>query len=253
VAAMPRIVELNVFACFNAKAALCPADVALLVDGLMRHSAATLTQLQLNENSISGKSASRLLLDDNRLGDVGAIAVARLVRGAARLRALVLDCAAIGAAGWRVVGEAVAQSSSLEMLSLSSSSVAGDAGAVAIAAALSASTSLQHIGLRRCEIDDAGAMALAAVLREQPSSSRLYLLDLSCNYIGDEGAAALVAALIHWSLSRSNNPRGIPPFRLKLLENVRLTAATYQRIHSGNLAAEQPWLRVELPARIRAR
>jgi len=232
VAAMPRINMLSITPSLSGKSRLYPADVDLLVDGLLRHNAATLTQLHL---------------DNNQLGDQGAAAVAQLVREAARLRTLLLDYAAVGAPGWRALGEAVAQSSTLEVLSLSGMPIADDAGALAIATALSANTSLQHVRLCDCEIGDAGAVALASALRGLPPDSRLELFDLSYNDIGDEGAAALVDALVHWSLSRSNNPRGVSAFHLSLLENERLTAATFQRVHSSNFPAERPSVRVELP------
>jgi len=185
VAAMPRITELGIVSSSAGKAVrLPPKDVALLVDGLVRHSAATLTLLHL---------------DDIRLGDEGAVAAAQLVRDAPRLRTLLLDNSVIGAAGWHPLGEAVGRSRNLAELSLNNVSAAGNAGALAIAAALKVSTSLQRVSLSRCWIGDAGAVALAGALRSLLPSSRLEILDLSYNVIEDDGATALVdAALGRW-------------------------------------------------------
>jgi len=153
VSTMPRIVELNVTASSSHRAnvRLSSAEIALLADGLLRHSAATLTQLNLC---------------GSRIGDEGAEVVARLVRAASRLQALLLDHAEIGAAGWCRLGLALRQSSCLEVLSLNGMPTGGDACALAIADALAKSTSLQQVLLRDCRIGDAGAAALASALRD---------------------------------------------------------------------------------------
>jgi len=211
VAGLPHVSKLSITPSSSGKSArLSPAHVALLVDGLLRHSAATLTQLHL---------------DNNGLGDDGAAALAQLVRESARLRMLLLDYTAISAAGLRALWEAVEQSSSLAVLSLSGMPITDDVTVLAITTALSTSTLLQHVRLCDCEIGEAGAVALANALRGLPLDSRLKVLDLSYNNISDEGAAALVDALIHWSCCRRNNPKGVPAFHLLLLENERLTAA----------------------------
>jgi len=230
VAALPRIVELGATSDRSVNAPrLLPADAVLLVDGLLHHSAATLSQLNLYWN---------------QLGDEGAVALSRLLRAAPLLRALLLDYTAIGAAGFRALGKAVGLSSSLEVLTLTGMP-AGDAGALAIAGAIAASTSLQHICLRRCEIGDDGAVALANALHSLSPSSRLNSLDLSYNDIGDKSAAALIDALYHWSSSRSNNAI-YTGFCLSLVENGRLTTATLQRAYHSKFPAGWPCVRVKL-------
>jgi len=196
VSALPRMADLSITATSDVKAErLFPEVVVLLVDGLLRHSTATLEQLNLC---------------GNRLGDEGAVAVARLVREAPRLRTLHLSHTALVAAGWRALGEAVGQSSSLVLLTLSGMPAAGETGASAIAAALSTSTSLQRVSLSGCAIGDAGAVALANVLRRQSANSRLHALDLSRNDIGDEGTAALIDALSQCAIRSTGEPRCSP-------------------------------------------
>lgn len=216
VAVMPRISALVIDTAQGQL--LSPANVALLADGLLHHSAATLTLLNLCRN---------------RLGDVGAVAVAELVREAARLRTLLLDNTQIGAAGWRALGEAVAQSSSLAVLSLNNTPAAGDAGALAIAGALAASMSLQRVSLSKCGIGDVGAEALAGALRGQQPSSRLEALNLGHNFIGDDGATALVdAVLSSWVPCGRDSLSGTRrvTFFLALLSNLRISVAVRTRV-----------------------
>jgi len=124
------------------------------------------------------------------------VALAQLVREAARLHTLLLNDGAIHVIGMRALGEAVAQSTSLAVLSLNGMGTVGDGGALAIAAALKTSTSLQRVSLSRCWIGDTGAVALAAALRSSLPDSRLETLDLSYNVIEDDGATALVDAAL---------------------------------------------------------
>jgi len=77
--------------------------------------------------------------------------------------------------------------------------------------------------------------------------SRLHNLDLRKNDIGDEGAAMLINALSHRPLFRREDIPCDTFFRLALVENVRLTAATCQLAFPQNAYIVRPWLRVVLP------
>jgi hypothetical protein len=71
----------------------------------------------------------------------------------------------------------------------------GDAGASELAAALGrgALPRLKTLSLVNAAIGDAALVALAPTLRRLPALEHLSELSLSCNLLGDEGLAALVA------------------------------------------------------------
>jgi len=99
---------------------------------------------------------------------------------------------------------------------------------LAIAAALAVSTSLTDVSLSGCGIGDAGAKVLAGALRGLPPSSRLEALNLRSNNIGDEGATALMDAVLGSWLSSDNDMRRSSFFQ-SLLAN-RLSAVMDARL-----------------------
>jgi hypothetical protein len=119
----------------------------------------------------------------------------QLPRAAPRVHELYLASALydLGASGWQpVVG--LAQRHRLSKLYLGSNDIGTD-GAVALAAALSGSPTLQVLELGENGIDDQGAQALAQLLKPGDSCCMsLVGLVLRGNVIGDAGAHQLCAA-----------------------------------------------------------
>ena len=83
---------------------------------------------------------------------------------------------------------AIAASSSLEVLNISSNSI-GDEGVTHIANALQTNTNMKFLNVSACDISDKGAESLARAL------GSLKELRISSNSIGDEGVAHIAIAL----------------------------------------------------------
>ena len=93
----------------------------------------------------------------------------------------------IGDAGAVLLAEALKANTSLTSAYIANNGI-GDAGAVALAMALKANTSLTILYLDGNQIGDAGAIALAEALKVNKTLTTLYIYG---NQIGDAGAAAL--------------------------------------------------------------
>lgn len=139
-------------------------------------------------------------LSHNHLGDAGAVALGTaLAGGAPALRKLLLHENRIGDVGVTAIAAAMRPSGApgLRDVRLSFNAV-GDAGMAAVADAFSSggATELRELHASANTIGDAGLAALAAQLNAAP---RLQVLALGSssggNLVGDDGARALVLAL----------------------------------------------------------
>ena len=141
----------------------------------------------------------RLELNRNRLGDVGAAALAQLPLYSSAtnephaLRTLTLRHNTIGDAG--VAALALIALGSLHLLDLQDNAV-GVAGAAALAAALERGSPLRHLDLRRNRVGSQGATQLLSALEARPGreQAQLQVLNLSYNALGAGGEGVVAAA-----------------------------------------------------------
>jgi Ran GTPase-activating protein (RanGAP) involved in mRNA processing and transport len=115
----------------------------------------------------------------------------------------------------------------------------GDAGAQALAHALSHNTSLTTLSLCDSKISDAGAQALAQALSQ--SNTSLTSLDLGWNQIGDAGTRALSQSASLKTLKLSNNKigdAGAQGLAYALSQNVPLTTPQLWRNKIGDAGAQ---------------
>ena len=157
-------------------------------------------------NSMDGTyqfpGCDELLLNGERIGDNGAMELAKALRSDKRLRLVDLWSNGIGPAGAKALAEALFVNDKLEKLYLNDNAI-GSEGAAAIIAALGcprsqpnacSKSSLQHLWLSRNQLGDAGAKALADGLSDG-KARRLQALDLWENGISPAGGVALAKAL----------------------------------------------------------
>ena len=140
--------------------------------------------------SFSIENCKSITLNNHTLGDRGAAALSRALRGNKGLLSLKLERCGIGERGATELANVLPETR-LEKLDLDANKL-GSAGARAIAGAIPGS-SLRELDLEENSILDAGASALAEALRTAPFT--LVKLDLETNGIGDDGAADLARAL----------------------------------------------------------
>lgn len=142
----------------------------------------------------------RLLdLGFNLVGDDGAAEVARALADLPALRTLVLRETGAADSAARALGAALESGLGLSVLSLGSNRV-GDDGARALASALArGAPNLAKLNLDGNSIGEAGAIAIARALPSAAVRASLTQLDLSRNWLGVGGAAALneAAASLH--------------------------------------------------------
>lgn len=135
-----------------------------------------------------------LLLGTDGLGDVGAAAVAALIRErrAPALETLYLGCNHIALAGVEALAEALAEpDSGVRALWLKRNPV-GPRGAAVLAELLRREHHLELLDLTNCGLGDAGVEPIAAALRVQAEQPRgLARLLIGGNGIGPTGAAQL--------------------------------------------------------------
>jgi len=185
----------------------------------------------LNDNDIAvgGSTALAVALRDNttlhtlrikgnEVGHVGAILFAAAIRTNRSLHTVTFDGTCIDAEGATAIAQALEHNNTLRKLSICNSSgpffvdAAGytngndgdnkvqTAGAMAIAAALRANSSLWSLNLGDTGIDTEGMFVIADALRHNTTLRELVLSNQhdrfnDANHVGDEGALALVAAL----------------------------------------------------------
>ena len=136
-----------------------------------------------------------LRLDHNvRLGDRGAVAIANALMGNTMLTHLVLVENRIGDEGAAALARMVsALNKTLAFLSLGDNAI-GDAGAVALAATLSGKNKLTALDLMENEIGDVGARALAEALK---SNVQLESIMIKGNLMSDAAYRGVLSALEH--------------------------------------------------------
>lgn len=136
-----------------------------------------------------------LNLASNALGGAGAALQALLMCPAlGKLHELNLGDNPLGASDVAALCGAAPRLRQLRVLDLAGSMLR-DEGVAALLDALSlahAETAMRSLGLSECGIEAAG---VADIARRALEGTRLVLLDLSANVVGDEGAAALARAL----------------------------------------------------------
>jgi hypothetical protein len=110
----------------------------------------------------TNQSLLELVLDSNRIGDRGAVALASAIGGnaASRLEALSLNFNRIGDAGGEALASALEATHSVKEASLANNQL-GDLAAAAFGARLGAYRSLRTLSLRENRVANAGARALA--------------------------------------------------------------------------------------------
>jgi Ran GTPase-activating protein (RanGAP) involved in mRNA processing and transport len=135
-----------------------------------------------------------LLLGTDGLGDVGAAAVATLIRErrAPALRTLYLGCNRIELAGVEALAEALADPSSPVRALWLKRNLVGPRGAAVLAKMLRAQPALELLDLTNSGLGDAGVEPIVAALRDQVTQPRgLARLLIGGNGIGPCGAMRL--------------------------------------------------------------
>ena len=157
--------------------------------------------------SAAGSTVESLRLDWNHIGDAGASAIGRALRGNQKLHVLGLERCGVGDAGATAIAIALgasdpsaeslydplepAATSAMEELRLEGNRI-GAAGAVALADALRVNHRLTSLSLALNPLGPEGARAIASALKHNRG---LTMLDLGECSIGEVGAAALGRAL----------------------------------------------------------
>jgi Ran GTPase-activating protein (RanGAP) involved in mRNA processing and transport len=117
--------------------------------------------------------------------------VAQALEANTTLKFLGLNSARVGDLGAMALARALKVNSSLTTLSLNANHI-GEEGAAAIAEALQTNATLQVLGLDLNGIGDRGAASFASCLKENKSLKSIYL---GSNKISDEGARAMLEVI----------------------------------------------------------
>ena len=139
-------------------------------------------------------AVSTLLLGGNKIGDVGAQSLARVLscrESSPGLRVLGLRMNDIGDVGAEALAQMLQVNRSIRVLLLGGNRI-GDWGVRALSAALLLNETVQVLGLHGNDIGDSGLEALACALRLNRSLS---CLEVRRNRSGRKGAEALAAAV----------------------------------------------------------
>jgi hypothetical protein len=181
-----------------------------------------------------------LNLCENKFGPAGALAIADALKDTTSLKILSISMNDIGS-GARAIAEALKGLFPLEKLYLGYTQI-GDAEARLLAEALRANTSLRGLFLWGNEIGASGAQAIAEALLV---NSSLTELSPKTNQIGDAGARAIAETIKVSStladLGLGDNeigPAGALALAEALKANVSLTALVLQDNHIGDAVAE---------------
>lgn len=161
--------------------------------------------------SLMGRSVTGLVLDHNSLGDAGCAVLANILLGSRSIATLSARDNSIHPPGVASLTGAIQASRSLKTLRLSLNYL-GPEGARTIGHAVSSSL-ITELDLRENYLTENGASALAAAMAGKCLS--LLRLDLSLNFLTSEGAVeilgALPASLTHLDLSENLIDRDAVP------------------------------------------
>ncbi len=165
----------------------------------------TLTRLSIENNLIGALGAQSLAaalninatlksldLSSNHIGAEGARSLATALDNNATLTRLNLSANDIGAQGARALATALDNNTTLMSLDLTGNNI-GAEGARSLAASLHNNTTVLSLTLCFCNIGAEGARSLAAALHINTTLTTLHLTNF--NNIGDEGTRSLAAAL----------------------------------------------------------
>ena len=148
--------------------------------------------VRLFSDSLQWRCISVLILSHNKIGDDGARAIARALRGCEVLSVLDLSGNGIQDAGTKALSQALKSCCKLQRLSLASNCM-GPSGALAVAGVLKhVYKSLDTLDLSCNRLGDVGAVCLAGGLKH---CSCLKQLHLNSNFVADYGAMALARCL----------------------------------------------------------
>eukprot|EP00035_Acanthoeca_spectabilis_P002405 m.87402 g.87402 ORF g.87402 m.87402 type:complete len:1814 (+) comp11554_c0_seq1:414-5855(+) len=197
-----------------------------------------------------------LRLEDNQLGDTGAISLAAALKGHASLCELYLHTNCIGDDGAEALGAALEHNTVLRVLHFGLTGAVfsfypsgfgnfiGDRGARALARMLEVNTALVELDLTLNRIELSGAEALGEALNR---NSALQTLRIARNNFGGTGVAAFLkrfennCTLKHLDLSNSNPPirtLGVEFLNTRHVEEVDMTL---QNLEWPPPSVTQPW------------
>ena len=132
-----------------------------------------------------------LKLPGNKISDIGAKALAKVLNCNTILEELNLSGNQIGSVGTEALAQAIESKTSLKKLVLCDNDV-GYVGAKALAEVLNCNTILEELDLSDNEIGNVGTEALAQAIVSNMSLKKLFL---SSNNVGDPGTVGLAQAL----------------------------------------------------------
>eukprot|EP00753_Platysulcus_tardus_P003904 PLAT12502.20.p1 GENE.PLAT12502.20~~PLAT12502.20.p1 ORF type:complete len:619 (+),score=233.03 PLAT12502.20:557-2413(+) len=159
-----------------------PEDIVLGVDGTRLLAAYLRVHTGVRTLNLAG----------HNMGDAGAVALAEAIKDS-EVEKLILWNNRIGDIGARAFADVLSTSKTITYLSLSRNRI-GNAGADALSEAVKLNPVLQVLGLERNHVGDDGAMSIGDMLSTEPCS--LVTLSLADNRITDEGACAVGISLL---------------------------------------------------------
>ena len=152
-----------------------------------------LANVKRSDGSFTLVGCDELLLFGEKVGDEGAMEIAKALSSDRSLKLLDLWSNGVGPRGAAALAEALAQNTVLQKLYLNENKL-GAEGAASMAKAIASNRALTSLWLSRNGIGDAGAEALAEQLRNN-RARRLEALDLWGNGITSRGGMLLAEAL----------------------------------------------------------
>eukprot|EP00047_Mylnosiga_fluctuans_P005864 m.3439 g.3439 ORF g.3439 m.3439 type:complete len:307 (-) comp1418_c0_seq2:126-1046(-) len=176
------------------------ADISSLSDSL--EASNYLDELQLRRCSITTEGLWSLLgsyyllttlnLDDTRINDEGAVAVASWLRYSSTVQRLFLRGCGITAAGVQSLAPGLRACATLARLGLAENDI-GDEGALILAGCLEDAVPILWLGLYRCNITDVGASSLLDGVSSNPA---IEYIDLSGNEIAPHLQKSMIEVLV---------------------------------------------------------
>lgn len=183
-----------------------------------------------------GRNLTKLNLERNNIGNIGATAIAKALRFNHTLKWLSLYTNNIGETGATAIANALKENENLVVLNFGNND-AGAEGCRAFANMLTQNKTLFHLHLGINKIDDGGAIEIANALKE---NNTLGVLHLNNNEIKCAGATAIANALTKnntlLALYLSDNDIGVAgatSFANALKKNTMLSELSLGNTHDG--------------------